>query len=384
MIARRELVDEALAVGVVQRRALAAHGLGDEEALAARDPGDRGRVELDELEVGERRARRARQQQARSRTSPAGWWCATTARRRRRWRARRRAPPRSSAVVGVEAGAAAVEVEAQRRRAAPLEHLDARVLGDHRGELAQDPAPRRAPARVRDAAARVPALEPEREVAVAVGVEAHAERLEVAEALGRLGAQDARGAAAHDAAARLQRVLLVLLGRVVAGQRRGEPALRPVGRRLGERARGDERDAGALARGGQGGVEAGGAGAHDDEVGPLHGKPYGTRVPRTVWLRHELSLAHDVPGHPERPARIVALEAAMERAGLVRLRAPGGARGLAGRPARGPPGAPHPLHRRAERRRRRPRRHGHDRRRGDLRGGAARGRRRAWRSSTRC
>jgi acetoin utilization deacetylase AcuC-like enzyme len=36
-------------------------------------------------------------------------------------------------------------------------------------------------------------------------------------------------------------------------------------------------------------------------------------VPRTVWLRHELSLAHDVPGHPERPERIVALEAAMDR-----------------------------------------------------------------------
>ena len=38
-------------------------------------------------------------------------------------------------------------------------------------------------------------------------------------------------------------------------------------------------------------------------------------MPRTVWLRHELSLAHDVPGHPERPARILALEAAMEGEG---------------------------------------------------------------------
>jgi acetoin utilization deacetylase AcuC-like enzyme len=48
-------------------------------------------------------------------------------------------------------------------------------------------------------------------------------------------------------------------------------------------------------------------------------------VPRTVWLRHELSLAHDVPGHPERPARIVALEAAMERHewfGCERVEAP--------------------------------------------------------------
>ena len=48
-------------------------------------------------------------------------------------------------------------------------------------------------------------------------------------------------------------------------------------------------------------------------------------MPRNVWLRHELSLAHDVPGHPERPARIVALEAAMDRHdwfGCERVEAP--------------------------------------------------------------
>src|ERR1700710_176981 len=38
--------------------------------------------------------------------------------------------------------------------------------------------------------------------------------------------------------------------------------------------------------------------------------PYGIRVPRTVWLRHPLSLA---PGGPRHPERIVALEAEMER-----------------------------------------------------------------------
>jgi acetoin utilization deacetylase AcuC-like enzyme len=32
-----------------------------------------------------------------------------------------------------------------------------------------------------------------------------------------------------------------------------------------------------------------------------------------VWLRHDASLAHDIPGHPERPARIRALEAEMAR-----------------------------------------------------------------------
>jgi acetoin utilization deacetylase AcuC-like enzyme len=33
------------------------------------------------------------------------------------------------------------------------------------------------------------------------------------------------------------------------------------------------------------------------------------------WFRHDAGLAHDIPGHPERPARIVALEAEMEHHG---------------------------------------------------------------------
>ena len=45
----------------------------------------------------------------------------------------------------------------------------------------------------------------------------------------------------------------------------------------------------------------------------MAGRPYGIRVSRTVWLRHPLSLAHAVPRHPERPERIIALEAEMER-----------------------------------------------------------------------
>jgi acetoin utilization deacetylase AcuC-like enzyme len=40
--------------------------------------------------------------------------------------------------------------------------------------------------------------------------------------------------------------------------------------------------------------------------------PYGTGVP-PLWLRHDASLAHDIPGHPERPDRIRALEAEMAR-----------------------------------------------------------------------
>ena len=34
-----------------------------------------------------------------------------------------------------------------------------------------------------------------------------------------------------------------------------------------------------------------------------------------IWFRHGASLLHDVPGHPERPARIQALEARMDREG---------------------------------------------------------------------
>ncbi len=34
-------------------------------------------------------------------------------------------------------------------------------------------------------------------------------------------------------------------------------------------------------------------------------------MPSTFWFRHDAHLAHDVPGHPERPARIRALEAEM-------------------------------------------------------------------------
>ncbi len=59
-----ELLHEALAVGLVQGRALAADGLGDQEPLAALEADDRGGVELRELEVGELRAGRAGEDEA--------------------------------------------------------------------------------------------------------------------------------------------------------------------------------------------------------------------------------------------------------------------------------------------------------------------------------
>ena len=57
LVARRELVHEPLAVAVVEQRALAADRLGDQEAVALASRRQRGRVELDHLHVGERRAR---------------------------------------------------------------------------------------------------------------------------------------------------------------------------------------------------------------------------------------------------------------------------------------------------------------------------------------
>ena len=46
---------------------------------------------------------------------------------------------------------------------------------------------------------------------------------------------------------------------------------------------------------------------------------------RALWLRHDDIFAHDVPGHPERPARIRALEAEMSAHdwfGVARVEAP--------------------------------------------------------------
>jgi hypothetical protein len=103
---------------------------------------------------------------------------------------------------------------------------------------------------VHDAADAVPALQPECDVAVAVRVEAHAERLEVAEPRWRLVGERLGRGAAHEPAAGADRVLQVAIGRVVDRQRRGEAALCPVGRGLGERPGGYERDPRALPGGG--------------------------------------------------------------------------------------------------------------------------------------
>ena len=116
------------------------------------------------------------------------------------------------------------------RRASPRGPDGRRASRDERGQLADDAPPGRAAAGVDDAAVRVAALEAEREVAVAVGVEAHAEALEVGDDPRRLAAQDGGRARADEAAPGALGVLAVLVGRVVRRERRGDAALGPVAR----------------------------------------------------------------------------------------------------------------------------------------------------------
>jgi hypothetical protein len=242
LVARGELVDEALAAAVDERRALAADRLRDQEALPPADPGDRGGMELDELEVGEARARLLGQEQP----DP------DRPRRVRRARPQRGGASRGDdrrpradrpAVLADDAHHPPVGVRRpQPRGAGALEDRDALLLGDDRAELADDAAARRAAAGLRHPPEGVAALEAEREVAVAVGVEPDAEGLEVGHRPGRLADQDVRGRAAHDAPARGLRVATVQVRRVLDRQRGGEPALRPVGGGLRERGGRDEHD----------------------------------------------------------------------------------------------------------------------------------------------
>ena len=139
-----------------------------------------------------------------------------------------------AAVLADDTHAAPVD-RPQAGRARPLEDRDAPVLDDDGGQLAHDAAARRAAAGVDDAAPAVAALEAERQAPVTVGVEVDADALEVADDGRRLAAQDGGRAGAHEAAPGALGVAAVTVGRVVVGERRGQPALGPVARRAGQR-----------------------------------------------------------------------------------------------------------------------------------------------------
>jgi hypothetical protein len=111
--------------------------------------------------------------------------------------------------------------------AASLEHVDPRILGHDRAQLADEAAPGGRPAGVHDPATRVAALESERQMPVPVGVEADPEAVEGGDRSRRLLAQDARRGLAHRVAAGHDRVPQVELGAVVGRHRGRQPALRP-------------------------------------------------------------------------------------------------------------------------------------------------------------
>ena len=104
-VARRQLVDEPLARRVAQQRPVAAQRLGQQRPGHGRMV-QRGRVELDELDVGHRAPRPAAPWRCRRRWPRAGWWSPRRAGPRPRWPAPpgRPAPPPGRRPPGSRAG----------------------------------------------------------------------------------------------------------------------------------------------------------------------------------------------------------------------------------------------------------------------------------------
>ena len=287
LVARGELVHEALAARVEQPGSLAAHRLGDQEAVGAVIADHRGGMELHQLEVGQRRAGREREQQ-----SPSD-----------RARGVGRARPQGGGTAGgehdgaggdlvavVEADSdATTAVDDQLHDPPALEHLDVGVLGDDRGKLPDQAPAGRGSAGVHDPPRRVTALEAEGQMAAAVRVEAHAQPGQVGDGFGRLLAQDARRGLAHGVTAGGDRVLQVALRAVLRRDRGSQAALSPPARGLGQRRGRDQRDAGPVPGGAHGRVQPGGAGADHCHLSReyLHVDRYRTPMASApVWLEH--------------------------------------------------------------------------------------------------
>ena len=167
-----------------------------------------------------------------------------------------------------------------------------------------------------------------------LGVEAHPARSQLLDGRRRLAGQHLDRARPAQAAPGGERVGGVALGRVVGGERRREPALRPEARALGERLARDEHRRGARRGGLERDVQPGGAAADHDHVALAARGRRSTRRGTVLGTRWRSTLASVLasPRH-RRPSR--------ER------RAPGRDRGGA-RARRAGPGSS------ASRRRRRP------------------------------
>ena len=219
-VARRKLVGEAIALIVEEHGALAAQRLGEEE----RRVDERRRVELDELEVGERGAGAVRGRDPLA--DGAGGIRRPLPERGGAARREERRARRDRAAIGDDADAALV-VAPDGEHPLALGDGDPRMREHALGELPRDAIAGRRSTRMHDATAAVAALEPE------AVVELDAELDEVADARRRLVRQDGDGARPAEPAARAERVLRVER-RIVVLPHRGRDAA------LGEEARGRE------------------------------------------------------------------------------------------------------------------------------------------------
>ena len=250
-VARGELVGEAVALVVEKKGALAAQRLGEEQ----RRIDERRRMELDELEIGQCRARAVRGRHAlahcarRIRGSLPQRGGAT--RRKERRACRDRAP------VGHDADAALV-VAPDREHSLALGNGDPRVREDAFRELAGDAVAGRGASCVHDATEAVSTLEAE------ALVELDTELDEIADPCGCLVGQHRDGARATEPAAGPKRVLGMQRRVVVLPHCCCDAALGEEARGREQRSLRENEDV-TLGRSTERGEEPGDASADDDE-----------------------------------------------------------------------------------------------------------------------
>ncbi len=281
-VARGELVQlvlpdhEAVPVRVDQVRALAADGLGDQRllALGLRAQPEDGRVELDELQVGDLGPGAQGQRDAVAggdrRVGAGGEDLAHTAGGEHHGAG----PDRADAValalahhVQGQAGRVAVGVGQQVEHQGVLDQLQPRVAADGGDQRARYLGAGRVAARVGDPAPVVSALAGEQDLALGVEVEGRAGGDQVPDRLRALGDQGADGLLVAEPGARHQGVVQVLLGGVPLAQGGGDAALRPARGAVVQHRLGDHHGPQAGLADVEGDGEAGHAGADHDDVG---------------------------------------------------------------------------------------------------------------------
>ncbi len=251
-IARGELVGEALAALVEERRALAAQRLAQQE----RGIDESRRVELRELEVGDGRAGSVSGRYALAH-------CAGRVRRAlpESGRASGREQGRArghGAGLGDDAHAAAAGLP-HGLHPLPLGNLDPRMLEHALRKPPRDAVARRRTARMHDAAAAVATLEAE------VVVELDPELHEIPDPRGCLSRERCDRARPREPASGAERVVRMERRRVVGADGGRDPALGKQAGRREQRALGEDEDA-TLGGGAEGCEETGNASTDHEEV----------------------------------------------------------------------------------------------------------------------